>query len=101
MKTKAFAKVTRVLSAAAMLAAALSGPAAFAQPGLNGDVSTQAVAVDRNFIIGTWSNSGDCSTTVAFTADGAAAGWAGAGDAMGRARARSARARRRRVMRSF
>ena len=70
MKTKAFAKVTRALSAAAMLAVALSGPAAFAQPGLNGDVSTQAVAVDRNFIIGTWSNSGDCSTTVAFTADG-------------------------------
>ena len=70
MKTKAFAKVIRALSAAAMLAAALSGPAAFAQPGQNGDVSTPAVAVDRNFIIGTWSNSGDCSTSVAFTADG-------------------------------
>lgn len=70
MKTKAFARVTRALSAAAMLAVAISGPAAFAQPGQYGGAGTRAVAVDRNFIIGTWSNSGDCSTTVAFTADG-------------------------------
>ena len=68
MKTKAFATVTRALSAAALLAVALPGPAAFAQPGQS--ESTRAVAVDRNFIIGTWSNSGDCSTSVAFTADG-------------------------------
>lgn len=66
MKTKAFTKIVR---AATLLAIAVSGPAAFAQSANEGAV-TPRVAVDRNFIIGTWSDSGDCSTAVAFGADG-------------------------------
>ena len=66
MKTQAFAKTIRIASAAALLAFAVSGPAAYAQLGRG---SAQR-AVDREFLIGTWSDQGDCSTTVAFTADG-------------------------------
>ena len=61
MKTKAFTKIVR---AATLLAIAVSGPAAFAQSANEGAV-TPRVGVDRNFIIGTWSDSGDCSTAVA------------------------------------
>ena len=67
MKTKAFAKFVR---SAALFAIAVSGPAAFAQSALNDGTRTPGVSVDRNFIIGTWSDSGDCSTAVAFAADG-------------------------------
>ena len=69
MKTQAFANIIRTASAAALLAFAVSGPAAHAQ--LGGAASAaRAAAVDREFLIGAWSDTGDCSTTVAFTADG-------------------------------
>jgi hypothetical protein len=69
VKTKAYAKVIRTASAAAFLAFAFSGPAALAQlPQAQG---TLHVAVDREFLIGTWSDAGDCATSVAFAADGA------------------------------
>ena len=67
MKTKAFAKSVRVAS---LLAVLVSGPPAFAQSILDNGTGTPGVPVDRNFIIGTWSDSGDCSTAVAFAADG-------------------------------
>ena len=66
MKTQAFAKIIRTASATALLAFAVSGPAAHARPG----GAASAAAVDREFLIGSWSDTGDCSTTVAFTADG-------------------------------
>ena len=66
MKTQAFANIIRTASAAALLAFAVSGPAAHAQLG----GAARAAAVDREFLIGSWSDTGDCSTTVAFTADG-------------------------------
>lgn len=69
MKTQAFAKIIRTASATALLAFAVSGPAAHAQLG-GGGAGTLQRAVDREFLIGSWSDSGDCSTTVAFTADG-------------------------------
>jgi hypothetical protein len=66
---QAFAKIIRTAStAAALIAFAASGTAAHAQ--LSGQSSVAHVAVDRDFLIGTWSDTGDCSTTVAFTADG-------------------------------
>ena len=69
MKTQAFANIIRTASAAALLAFAVSGPAAHAQ--LRGAAgAVRATAVDREFLIGSWSDTGDCSTTVAFTADG-------------------------------
>ena len=69
MNRQAFAKITRTATiAAALIAFAASGPGAHAQ--LSGQPPAARVAVDRNFLIGTWSDTGDCSTTVAFTADG-------------------------------
>lgn len=67
MKTQAIARIFRTATAAVLLAFAVSGPAAHAQA-LGG--ATTRAAVDRNFLIGSWSDTGDCSTTVAFTADG-------------------------------
>jgi hypothetical protein len=69
VKTQAFAKNLRALSAAALLAFTVTGPARaqFARS----ETPAARVAVDRNFLIGTWSDAGDCSTTVAFTPDGA------------------------------
>lgn len=69
MKTQAFAKSFRALSAAALLVFAVTGPARaqFAQR----EAPTVRVAVDRDFLIGTWSDEGDCTTTVAFAPDGA------------------------------
>lgn len=67
MKTQAFARIFRTAFAAALLAFAVSSSAAHAQA--LGGAATRA-AVDRNFLIGSWSDTGDCSTTVAFTADG-------------------------------
>ena len=69
MKTQAFANIIRTASAAALLAFAVSGPAAHAQLG-GAAGAARAAAVDREFLIGSWSDTGDCSTTVAFTADG-------------------------------
>lgn len=66
MARQAFATIIRTTAtAAALFAFAVSGPAAHAQL-----TPAPHVAVDRNFLIGTWSDSGDCSTSVAFTADG-------------------------------
>jgi hypothetical protein len=67
VKTQAFARIFRTAFAAALLAFAVSSSAAHAQA--LGGAATRA-AVDRNFLIGSWSDTGDCSTTVAFTADG-------------------------------
>ena len=85
MKTQAFAKIIRTASATALLAFAVSGSAANAQLG----TPSAQRAVDRNFLIGTWSDQGDCSTTVAFladggyaTADGAEGQWSLAGDTL-------------------
>jgi hypothetical protein len=66
VKTQAFTKIMRTASAALLVAIAVTGPAVHAQ------LSTPGArqAVDREFLIGTWSDQGDCSTTVAFTADG-------------------------------
>lgn len=84
MVIQALARLVRTASAAALIAIAVSGPAARAQ-GL-ASPATRA-AVDRNFLIGSWSDSGDCSTTVAFladggyaTADGAEGQWSLTGD---------------------
>jgi len=76
VKTQAFAKIIRTAAATVLLAFAVTGAAAQAQLGLG---SVQR-AVDREFLIGTWSDQGDCSTTVAFTADG---GYATADGAQG------------------
>lgn len=87
MKRQAFAIVFRAAYTAAILSTlAVSGSAAHAQ------LSPQAPvhhAVDRNFLIGAWSDSGDCSTTVAFTAngdyataDGAEGQWSLTGDTL-------------------
>ena len=70
MKKQAFATIMRTASAAALIAFAVSGPAAHAQLGQGGAPGALQRAVDREFLIGTWSDQGDCSTTVAFTADG-------------------------------
>lgn len=69
MKTQAFARVVRTAAAAALLVFAVSSPLAHAQvPGAA--ATAPRAAVDRNFLIGSWSDAGDCSTTVAFLADG-------------------------------
>ena len=69
MKTQAFAKSFRTIAAAALLVFTITGPARaqFAQ----GEGGAAQVAVDPNFLIGTWSDAGDCTATVAFAADGA------------------------------
>jgi hypothetical protein len=71
VKTQAFAKIIRIASATALLAFAISGPAARAQLGQGEGIDGARVAVNRDFLIGTWSDAGDCSTSVAFAADGA------------------------------
>ena len=69
MTRQAFAKRIRTATTAAILFAfAISGPAAYAQ--LSNRAPAARVAVDRDFLIGTWADQGDCSTAVAFTADG-------------------------------
>lgn len=67
MKVQAFAKIMRTASAAVLITFAATGSAAYAQIG---GAPTARQAVDREFLIGTWSDQGDCSSTVAFTADG-------------------------------
>lgn len=66
---QASAKMVRIAAAALLLAAVLPGSAAFAQPG-DGSGTAARVAVNRDFIVGSWSDAGDCATTIAFTADG-------------------------------
>lgn len=89
MKSQAYAKVIRALSAATLLAFALAPPAAHAQFVQDESSAAPRVNVDREFLIGTWSNAGDCSTTVAFgadggyaTADGLQGQWTLAGDTL-------------------
>jgi hypothetical protein len=80
VKTQAFATFFRSAATVALLVFAISGPVAHAQTA-RGDSLAPRAAVDRNFLIGSWSDSGDCSTTVAFMADG---GYATADGAEGR-----------------
>lgn len=88
MEMQAFARSFRALSAAALIVLTLQAPAAYAQFGQEDGIGVPGAAgVDPNFLIGTWSDSGDCSTTVLFTADGgyatadgAEGQWALAGD---------------------
>jgi hypothetical protein len=69
VKTKAFAKIIRTSAAsAALFLFALASPAAHAQ--LANQPTPRHISVDRDFLIGTWSDTGDCATSVAFTADG-------------------------------
>lgn len=86
MKKQAFATSFRIASATLLLAFSLTGPAAHAQFA-RADTPAARIAVDRNFLIGTWSDAGDCTTAVAFsadggyaTADGAEGQWSLAGD---------------------
>jgi hypothetical protein len=66
---RAFAKPVRTAAAAALIAlASLAGPAAAAQTGPAPGAAR--IAVNRDFLIGSWSDAGDCSVTVAFVADG-------------------------------
>ena len=69
-KRLALATLVRAASAASLLAFAISGPAAHAQSGQSDRTTSPRAAVDRNFLIGTWSDAGDCATNVAFAADG-------------------------------
>jgi len=72
--TRAFAKPVRTAAAAALIAfATLAAPAVSAQTGPGPNASpgrAGRIAVDRDFLIGSWTDGGDCSTTVAFVADG-------------------------------
>ena len=64
----AFAKPVRTAAAAALIAfATLAGPAGYAQAPAPG---AARIAVNRDFLIGSWTDGGDCSTTVAFVGDG-------------------------------
>jgi hypothetical protein len=85
---QAFAGAVRAVSIAALLAFTVSSPSAHAQFA-GGSSTAPGVTVDRDFLIGTWSSDGDCSTTVAFTftpdggyatADGLQGQWSLAGD---------------------
>lgn len=73
---KALARRISFAAGAALIACALTGTAGFAQsisrPGGGSGARSGAVhgAVDRNFLIGRWSDQGDCAIAVAFTADG-------------------------------
>lgn len=83
----AFAKPVRNAAAAALIALfTLAGPAGFAQ---NAGPGTARIAVSRDFLIGSWTDGGDCSVTVAFvgdgtfaTADGDQGVWSLSGDAL-------------------
>jgi hypothetical protein len=66
---RAFAKPVRIAAAAALIAfATLAGAAVAAQTGSGRGAAR--IAVNRDFLIGSWSDAGDCSATVAFVADG-------------------------------
>ena len=70
MKRQALVSMFRpAIAAAALFAFAASGPAAYAQLPAHAPAATHR-AVDREFLIGSWSDQGDCTSTVAFTADG-------------------------------
>jgi hypothetical protein len=67
----------RTAAIAALLAlATLAAPAGAAQtgsgtaPGSGSGPGAARIAVNRDFLIGNWSDAGDCSATVAFVADG-------------------------------
>lgn len=66
---RAFAKPVHTAAAAALIAlATLAGPAVSAQTGAGRGAAR--IAVDRDFLIGSWTDGGDCSVTVAFVRDG-------------------------------
>jgi hypothetical protein len=67
---RASAKPVHRAAAAALIAFALAGPAANAQ--IRPSAGAARVALDRDFLVGSWSDSaaGDCSVAVAFGGDG-------------------------------
>ncbi|HYD11661.1 MAG TPA: hypothetical protein VEC11_02310 [Allosphingosinicella sp.] len=67
--TQAFARTARAAAAATLLACSVPGPA-LAQFARSDAAPSARANVDRDFLIGTWSNDGDCETTVAFAPDG-------------------------------
>lgn len=69
---KAFARRIRFAAGAALIASAFAASAGYAQPGTNSGTGPGAIhaPVDRNFLIGSWSDQGDCAIAVAFVADG-------------------------------
>lgn len=84
---KAHAKLVRIAAAAALIAFALAGPAGSAQTAPRSGAAT--TAIDRNYLIGSWSDAGDCTVAVAFVADGTFASadgdaglWSLSGDAL-------------------
>jgi hypothetical protein len=69
--TRAFARPVRTAAAAALIAfATLAGPPGSAQTRPGAGAGAPRVAVNRDFLIGSWSDAGDCNVTVAFVADG-------------------------------
>jgi hypothetical protein len=68
---RAFARPVRAAAAAVLIAfATLAAPAGAAQTGTGPVADAGRIAVNRDFLIGNWSDAGDCSVTVAFVADG-------------------------------
>jgi hypothetical protein len=66
---RAHAKPVRSAAAAALIAlATFAGPAGAAQTATGPGAAR--IAVNRDFLIGSWSDAGDCSVTVAFVGDG-------------------------------
>ena len=61
------AKTLRIGASLALIACAATGSAGLAQTGAFG---AARVALDRNFIIGSWTDDGDCAAAVAFMGDG-------------------------------
>jgi hypothetical protein len=62
------AKTLRIAALTALAAFAFTGSAAIAQTG--GAFGAARIALDRNFIIGSWTDDGDCAMAVAFMSDG-------------------------------
>jgi len=84
---RAYAKPVRIAAAAALIAFALAGPAGSAQTAPGSGAA--AIAIDRDYLIGSWSDAGDCTVAVAFVADGTFASadgdaglWSLSGDAL-------------------
>ena len=65
--------MNRAILFAALLSAALAPPAAMAQArgGKPGTAVPSGIAIDRAFLLGRWTDDGDCAHAVRFLADGA------------------------------